>query len=1080
MRLGLRGTALGCALAVMLVSASAAHASWHELIGGTNPVNVSATGNGGDPSMITVNGVLWIAWSEYEGGNRKIHVAKLNAAGTDWVEVGGALNHAPAANAASPRLALIGSVPYVTWVENDDTNYEVRVAKLNAAGDGWDEIDGGAPANPINHNATEGAGSPSLADIGGVPYVAWSEEVGTGLNQAQVWVDKLSGGAWTQVGGSSPLNYDPNEQANAPVMAAIGGAPYVAWSEGYGNGQMHVVTLNGDGTGWTQLGAGASPINHDPARGAYRPDLIGIGGVPYVAWNEEVTGNPLEVYVSSWDGSAWNHVGSGSSPVSGGGASPAYGPSLAAIGGVPYVAESEYNSRQEIFVKRFSGGSWGTVDAASTPINGAYDSDGLTPELVASSGAPVVAWSQDESTSMQVRVSADDGPLSFSSATYSASESAGTVNITVQRSGGAGQATVHYATSDGTAHQPGDYGASSGTLTFAPGETSKTFPVSIVGDTGPEPDETVNLTLSSPGGTGELGTPATATLTITDDDTVNTQIDSGPSGATNDNTPTFTFSADKPSSTFDCGLDTIQIANYTPCTSPKTYGTPLADGAHTFAVFATAPGAGTDSTPAARDFFVDTHAPATSISIQPYQNQGQKLGNGKFAGTVQIAGHPADPAPSSGAGASRCALDPATPPAAFGDMTQPCTSPNGWVVTPAPGPHTIYSASRDPAANNGQVISTTFTIASPPNTTITAGPTGVSWTKTPTFQFSSDIPGSTFKCRLDGAPVNCTSPYTVTTPLDQGGHRFQVSAVSPEGAEDPTPAERIFTIGRLETHAYSCAMNPFHLHPYPESSQKTDDCLVIPTGQACSNDDHNCAYAGERCPVGAECSLTSSVDFYDPQDTQDWLVQTWVKLGTPADYLKPFVNRGVAFGPICEPNDLGHQCNTGAQVKVIGDGDAPSAMCGAVSAVGLILNGSGFGPDSARSAYCHVTFTIKPAVALGTVANGTTGAAFAPGAGTVTVAPGGGSAKGAARQLASKGGHKKAFKTVHKKAKAAGRVDFKLKLSKKAKKAYKRKGRLTVSLKLKFEPKKRGAKTLHRTQKLTLVAPEKAPDTPVP
>ena len=43
--------------------------------------------------------------------------------------------------------------------------------------------------------------------------------------------------------------------------------------------------------------------------------------------------------------------------------------------------------------------------------------------------------------------------------------------------------TVHYATADGTATAPSDYTATSGTLTFGPGETSKPVSVPVKGDT---------------------------------------------------------------------------------------------------------------------------------------------------------------------------------------------------------------------------------------------------------------------------------------------------------------------------------------------------------------------------------------------------------------------------------------------------------------------------------------------------------------------------------------------------------------------------------------------------------------------
>ena len=76
--------------------------------------------------------------------------------------------------------------------------------------------------------------------------------------------------------------------------------------------------------------------------------------------------------------------------------------------------------------------------------------------------------------------------------------------------------SVAYATADGTATAGSDYTTTSGTLVFAPAETSKTIAVPIVGDTSGEPDETFTLTLSNPVN-ARLGT-AQATGTITSDD----------------------------------------------------------------------------------------------------------------------------------------------------------------------------------------------------------------------------------------------------------------------------------------------------------------------------------------------------------------------------------------------------------------------------------------------------------------------------------------------------------------------------------------------------------------------------------
>ncbi len=117
--------------------------------------------------------------------------------------------------------------------------------------------------------------------------------------------------------------------------------------------------------------------------------------------------------------------------------------------------------------------------------------------------------------------------LQFSSATYSVNENAGTATIIVTRANDPSVATtVNYATSNGTATAGADYTATSGTLSFASGDTSKTFPIPIINDSLNEPNETVILTLGNVTGNAALGTPNTAVLTIINDDAPIVQFNS--------------------------------------------------------------------------------------------------------------------------------------------------------------------------------------------------------------------------------------------------------------------------------------------------------------------------------------------------------------------------------------------------------------------------------------------------------------------------------------------------------------------------------------------------------------------------
>jgi hypothetical protein len=72
-------------------------------------------------------------------------------------------------------------------------------------------------------------------------------------------------------------------------------------------------------------------------------------------------------------------------------------------------------------------------------------------------------------------------------------------DFTVALNGPSGKPiTIDWATKDGTATAGSDYTSGSGTLSFAPGETTKTITLPVLGDTATEPDETFTVELSNP------------------------------------------------------------------------------------------------------------------------------------------------------------------------------------------------------------------------------------------------------------------------------------------------------------------------------------------------------------------------------------------------------------------------------------------------------------------------------------------------------------------------------------------------------------------------------------------------------
>ncbi|MET0648267.1 MAG: Calx-beta domain-containing protein [Pyrinomonadaceae bacterium] len=122
------------------------------------------------------------------------------------------------------------------------------------------------------------------------------------------------------------------------------------------------------------------------------------------------------------------------------------------------------------------------------------------------------------------------GFFEFSQSAYNVAES-GTLTVTVRRTGATPAASVDYATDDGgtpsvavpcssttgLALDRCDFTKALGTLSFAAGETEKTFKLLVGDDSYVEGPETLSLRLSNPTGGASLGAAASATVTIADD-----------------------------------------------------------------------------------------------------------------------------------------------------------------------------------------------------------------------------------------------------------------------------------------------------------------------------------------------------------------------------------------------------------------------------------------------------------------------------------------------------------------------------------------------------------------------------------
>jgi hypothetical protein len=108
--------------------------------------------------------------------------------------------------------------------------------------------------------------------------------------------------------------------------------------------------------------------------------------------------------------------------------------------------------------------------------------------------------------------------LAFSASSYTVAQAAGTLSLTVTRTGTATDAvTANYATSDGSGVAGTDYTSTDGTLQWGAGDSaSKTITVAVSSAVPFSGTKTFTVVLSdpSPSADAQLGSPSTATVTI--------------------------------------------------------------------------------------------------------------------------------------------------------------------------------------------------------------------------------------------------------------------------------------------------------------------------------------------------------------------------------------------------------------------------------------------------------------------------------------------------------------------------------------------------------------------------------------
>jgi len=184
-----------------------------------------------------------------------------------------------------------------------------------------------------------------------------------------------------------------------------------------------------------------------------------------------------------------------------------------------------------------------------------------------------------------------------------------------------------------------------------------------------------------------------------------TAISAGPSGPTSDTTPTFAFTAADDVSAvaalrYAFAVDGGPWSPYAADTVVTLGGTAgLAEGAHTFAVKARDEAGNEDATPASVNFFVDSVAPAGTITI----NGGATRVRTR---SVTLALSATDRPPGSGVTAMRISNTASGLAAA---PWQPYAATSSWTLTSGGGTKTVYVQYRDAAQNISATAQDTIT-----------------------------------------------------------------------------------------------------------------------------------------------------------------------------------------------------------------------------------------------------------------------------------------------------------------------------------------------------------------------------------
>jgi len=464
----------------------------------------------------------------YGGGDNDVIIL---AGSDDYVEAGAGNE---TVNGLAGNDTLRGDDYFENQTGNDSLNGGIGNDIL-AGGQGLDTLSGGEG----NDQLYGGAGVDTLDGGDGDNFQDGGE--GNDILILNGGNDEARGG-----GGDETLNglagndtlrgddYFENQTGNDSLNGGIGndqliggrGFDTLDGGEGnntlYGGGDNDVIILGG-GDDYVEAGAGNETVNglagNDTLRGDdYFENQTGNDSLNGGVGNDELRGGQGNDTLNGGGSYDYLSGGSGNDRFLLGDSTQIYydDGNTTTAGTGDYANIADFNSSQDVIQLRGSANNYRLiVDGNNTNIY--LDKPGTEPDEFIAILPNITGLTLNSSYFTYIQSNSE---LSFASTNFSINENGTAIApIVITRSGGtSGAVTVRVTPTNGSAIAPADYNNTPITISFASGESNKTVIVPIVNDSETEGNETVNLALSNPTGGAAVGSQATATVTIVDDE----------------------------------------------------------------------------------------------------------------------------------------------------------------------------------------------------------------------------------------------------------------------------------------------------------------------------------------------------------------------------------------------------------------------------------------------------------------------------------------------------------------------------------------------------------------------------------